>query len=525
MAATLDEFAPALYRFSRALHHLDAAQLMNVIVREASHMIDAPYACLATFNADLTLNSAVALNADATAGLWTTLLATGVVGFAYHSRRTIVIRNLATDPRWIHAPGVLEHGSAVAVPLRQDGEPFGVLMLLHTTVDYFTGKRISLLEEISGLAETALGNALEYEHLRYNGLFAEAVIPLILTDLDGYIIDVNREAEVFLRCERGDLIGSPVDVIHPAETKELHVSSLRTMQQGEEITFRTHARPVRGSSASIPVIVRARRRMYDGREVIELVEQDITAQMELEQLRRDLTAMVYHDIRNPLQTITLATQSLARALANHENPAVGSMLQTGLRASRQLRRIVDSLLDIQRMEEGKAILNLQRTDLHSLIVDAVQLVQPLSVEAEQRLKFEIADNMPVIHLDNDMMVRVIVNLLENAIKYTPKDGTITLKAELVAGGQEVRITVRDSGPGIPRHMQKQIFDKFSRVKYQDVPKGIGLGLAFCRLAVEAHGGEIWVESDSGEGSAFIFTLPVEATSILEEVTVEVERVK
>jgi two-component system, NtrC family, sensor histidine kinase KinB len=522
---TLDKFAPDLYRFSRLLHQLDSNQLMDIIVREASRFVDAPYACLSIFNPDLTLNNAVALNADTTASLWTTLLAAGVVGFAYHSQRTINIRNLSTDPRWIHAPGVPQKGSAIALPLIRDGEPFGVLMLIHDSVDYFNTERAALLTEVIGIAEMALGNALDYQHLRYDGLFAEAVVPLVLTDLEGYIIDINREAEVFLRCERGDLIGSPIDVLHPADAEPLQVSSLQAMQLGEEITFRTQARPVRGSSATIPVIVRMRRRLYGGREVIELVEQDIMAQMELEQLRRDLTAMVYHDIRNPLQTITLATQSLVRVLANHENQAVASMLQTGLRASRQLRRIVDSLLDIQRMEEGRAVFNIQPTDMRSLVGEAIQLVQPLALEAGMRLKFDLPDNLPTVLLDSDMIERVIVNLLENAIKYTPKDGTIFVAAEALAGGQEVRVTVRDSGPGIPPHMQKQIFDKFSRVKYQDAPKGVGLGLAFCRLAVEAHSGEIWVESEPEQGSAFMFTLPVAPQLVTDEVTVEVAIVR
>jgi signal transduction histidine kinase len=100
--------------------------------------------------------------------------------------------------------------------------------------------------------------------------------------------------------------------------------------------------------------------------------------------------------------------------------------------------------------------------------------------------------------------------MENAVKYTPMGGTITLSA--AQDGSSIRISVSDSGPGIPKHLQKTIFDKFSRVKYKDAPKGVGLGLAFCRLAVEAHGGQIWVESEPGQGSSFLFTLPASRTS-------------
>jgi two-component system clock-associated histidine kinase SasA len=148
------------------------------------------------------------------------------------------------------------------------------------------------------------------------------------------------------------------------------------------------------------------------------------------------------------------------------------------------------------------------------------LVLPLVVDSGQRLKFDLSNGIPPVNLDGDMILRVVVNLLENALKYTPKEGTIQLNVELISSGKEVRIIVRDSGPGIPRHMQKQIFDKFSRVKYHDAPKGVGLGLAFCRLAVEAHNGEIWVESEVGEGSAFIFTLPMHNEAVTQEMSIE-----
>lgn len=106
-----------------------------------------------------------------------------------------------------------------------------------------------------------------------------------------------------------------------------------------------------------------------------------------------------------------------------------------------------------------------------------------------------------------MITRVVINLTENGIKYTPKGGQVWLSAKQV--DNMVEISVRDTGPGIPEEMRVRVFDKFSRVKYKNAPKGIGLGLAFCRLAVEAHGGRIWVESDGKNGSNFKFTLPIE----------------
>ena len=154
------------------------------------------------------------------------------------------------------------------------------------------------------------------------------------------------------------------------------------------------------------------------------------------------------------------------------------------------------------------MLDRKQTSLHNLLANAAELVQPLATEANQRLQFSIASNLPFIKIDQDMIQRVIINLMENAVKYSPEGGSILLGAEVHQN--EIRIKVGDSGPGIPKHMQRQIFDKFSRVKYDGAPKGLGLGLAFCRLAVEAHGGSIWVESEPGQGSVFYFTLPLQA---------------
>jgi K+-sensing histidine kinase KdpD len=283
------------------------------------------------------------------------------------------------------------------------------------------------------------------------------------------------------------------------------------LQEGKEIGFRTTA--WKRESVDVPVNVRARRISLDDRNLIEWVEQDISPQLELEQLRADLSAMVYHDLRGPLHTINSAFSSLGRQLINSENEAVLNLIQVGMRSTRQLSRMVESLLDIQRLEEGSAVLDRKETSVHNLLASAAELVQPLASESDQRLRFDIANDLPFIQMDADMIQRVIINLMENAVKYSPNGGEITLGAAL--RDNKVCISVKDTGPGIPKHMQHQIFDKFSRVKYTDVPKGVGLGLAFCRLAVEAHDGTIWVESDTGQGSTFLFALPLETQKQLE----------
>jgi K+-sensing histidine kinase KdpD len=207
----------------------------------------------------------------------------------------------------------------------------------------------------------------------------------------------------------------------------------------------------------------------------------MSVQIELEDLRRDLTSMVYHDLRGPLTNMHVSIHKLAEVLQKHENPAVLKMLQMGLRGTQRMQRMIDSLLDIQRMEEGNTILNRQPAEIHPVLLDAIQLVQPLAQEAGQTLEMDIS-RLPLTMLDADMITRVVVNLIENAIKYTPDGGKIYLSATMK--DTVITVSVKDTGPGIPEAMLRQVFDKFSRVQHV--------------------GGK--------NGSCFNFTLPIVAPS-------------
>jgi PAS domain S-box-containing protein len=509
-----DEFnrdPEALYKLARALHrhNLNRRKLLSTTIAAAGEMTGCQHGCIITFHHDGTTEDAYILdpNRDAPQVLWESLLERGLIGYVYHGARVVTLRDLSNDPRWPHLSSLPVSGSAIGLPLETGHQTFGVLVLLHPAIDYFSDAISGVLGEIAELASMALASARDYTaaqsgEARYHHLFTEAVVPMLLSDLDGGILDINREACDFFSYDQNELVKAPVSTVHPT----LELDEVRAIQPGEERIFRTTAFSAEGSDR--PVIVRVRRVRLGAHNALEWVEQDATPQMELEQLRRDLTAMVYHDLRGPLHTINSGLQKLAHVLSNHENPAVLTLLQMGTRATRQLRRMIDSLLDIQRMEEGNAILNLQPVELRVVLADAVQLVQPLAWEAGQELKFDLPTHLPAVLVDNEMMVRVVVNLLENAVKYTPGGGMIRLSARIA--GNAAFISVKDSGPGIPAEMLTRIFDKFSRVKYHDAPKGLGLGLAFCRLAIAAHGGSIWVESEVGRGSEFLFTLPLMA---------------
>lgn len=503
----------ALYYLARDLHnsHLDAHQIIQTALNYVARIIETPQAGLISFRDQPTIQDALIIGHQVTGQIiWQTLLTHGLVGYVYYDERVVVIHDISTDSRWPKNPQLPQTGSAIGIPLTNGNFVSAVLLVLHPEIEYFNAERVALLEEIGALIASALNNSHDYRgnnetQRHYFNLFDNAIVPIILTDLSGTIIDINQQASQLLGYFPHDLIEQSITRIHP----KLDLNAIynnnplsdfpidhETAVQTELFTY---------DKSQLPVLVRLRHLQIDGRHLIEWLQQDISAQMTLEQLRRDLSAMIYHDLRGPLHTLGGSIRKLSQLLANYDEPAVLSLLQVGLRSSRQLRRMVDSLLDVQRLEEGNRILNLTRQAPHVLLTQAFELVQPLAVEAEIRLRYDVADDLPPIYVDSDMMMRVVINLLENAIKYTPSGETISLIVR--SQDNHLIVCIKDNGPGIPPHMVDKIFDKFNRVSYSNAPKGIGLGLAFCRLAVQAHGGEIWVESQLNEGSNFFFTLP------------------
>jgi signal transduction histidine kinase len=215
--------------------------------------------------------------------------------------------------------------------------------------------------------------------------------------------------------------------------------------------------------------------------------------------------MVYHDLRSPLANVVSSLDVMESLLPPQDGGALSSVLNIAVRSTGRIQRLVNSLLDITRLEAGQTLINQTSVDAHTLVLDSVDAVQSLSKSKNQCIDVELPENLPLLWADEDMIRRVIVNLLENAVKFSAVKTHIGVGAQ--PSGDQVEFWVQDSGPGIPRELQDKIFEKFTRLHADSSTKGLGLGLAFCRLAVQAHGGKIWLESRPKAGSRFFFTLP------------------
>lgn len=226
------------------------------------------------------------------------------------------------------------------------------------------------------------------------------------------------------------------------------------------------------------------------------------------QARDDVLGVVSHDLGNPLQAIFIGLEALERERGSRGEGRAGSeeyYLSAIRRSADVMERLIRDLLEIRRMEAGHLTLEPAPQALLPLVEEALEVMDPLarvkSVEISNDLD---PDELPEVTVDPDRIQQVLSNLVGNAVKHTPEGGRVTITGG--SDGREIKISVRDTGPGIPAKDLEFVFDRFWR---GSMGRGIGLGLAIAKGIVKAHGGEIWAESTPGEGSAFTFTLPLD----------------
>jgi signal transduction histidine kinase len=235
------------------------------------------------------------------------------------------------------------------------------------------------------------------------------------------------------------------------------------------------------------------------------LRRSLKEQRELETLRDSLTHMIVHDLRTPLTSLLTGLQTLTRV--GELNALQTELLELSARGGQTLLGMINDLLDIDKLEDGSLKLEYATLSVESLVRQAVQQVAPLAAETGIALRSDSEADR--VSADEEKLVRTLVNLLANAIKFTPAGGTVCLSVCPDGTEKALRFSVTDTGEGIPAEAFERIFEKFGQVesRYAGRRMSTGLGLTFCKMVVEAHGGRIWVESELGKGSTFTFTIP------------------
>ncbi|MEW5871989.1 MAG: GAF domain-containing protein [Chloroflexota bacterium] len=435
----------------------------------------------------------------------------GIAGWVAMQGQGIIVPDVANDPRF--APDVdkltsFESRAILCVPIQSEGQVIGVLEAINPETGSFDEQDLLILNGISSMAGTAIRHAqlfasLEAAHSRYRDLFEDSIDPILITDLDGYILEANHQAEAMIGLEKSQLRALSIEMLHDIDWEKVG-EKFENLVLGHTVSYEAVLRAEQ--KRRIPIQVFVRSLQNDGVNNLQWILRDISEGKKLDQLREDLTAMIYHDLRSPLANVVASLGVLASMpAAPQQDESVASLINIALRSTQRIQRLTDSLLDINRLEAGQAIGNRKGMAPAELIADAVEAVLPASQSRKIQLIKHVESSLPQVFVDADMIRRVLINLLENALKFTPAQGKIQVGAK--RDDDAVLMWVKDSGPGISKTDQERIFEKFTRLSAEG-PRGLGLGLSYCRLAIVGHGGKIWVESETNDGSSFMFTLPL-----------------
>ena len=332
---------------------------------------------------------------------------------------------------------------------------------------------------------------------------------LVMVDGTGNIVMANREIERQFGYSRVELIGRSIDILVPEKVRAQHMGhrasfarkpEARRMGAGRELFGR------RKDGGEFPVEIGLNPiETREGVLVLGVIA-DISGRKRIERLKDEFVATVSHELRTPLTSIS-ASLGLLVGAADVKLPEAAKRLVTIAHSnSQRLVRLVNDILDIEKIESGNVILNLQRVEVGTAIAQAIEANRALAAGYGVGLRLE-ETSASEVHADPDRLMQVVTNLLSNAIKFSPRDSEVIVAIE--NSGENVRVTVRDHGPGIPEDFRSRIFNKFAQADGSDARQkgGTGLGLNIVKQIVTQLGGKVDFGDASGGGAVFYFELP------------------
>jgi two-component system phosphate regulon sensor histidine kinase PhoR len=331
-------------------------------------------------------------------------------------------------------------------------------------------------------------------------------IGFTLVDEEGKFVDFNPEAEAITGYLKSEVIGrSHLEILHGTSDREA-CPLLRYALQKKQQTVAAETN-IKKKNGELIAVLASISPLFDGnRNFIGGIElfRDVTEIKKLERERKNILPMFAHDMKNPVIT---AGGFLSRLLAGKAGPVTESQatyLSIIKDELQKIEELISDFLEFSRFEASEYRPLKSAFNIEVAIIHQIDLARVAAEKKNIQVSFIYSDSaIPVISADGKMIERVIVNLLDNAVKYSPQDGKIEVR--LSDGNLDVRVEVSDTGAGIPEEHLPCIFDAFYRVSRDS--RGSGLGLSIARTIVEAHGGNMWCKSTVGEGSTFGFTLP------------------
>ena len=461
----------------------------------------------------------------------------GFVGLVAQSQQYEIIHDAQHDSRFyakVSESVNYEVRTILCVPIVVKNRTIGVIELLNKRDGTFTEEEANRLMRMAATIGVAIENAHLFQEVttvrdRFEAILNSTNDGILMADMHGAVVTANPMAAQLFSCRKELLIGRQInDLLAELSARALAVSTPSWLNEDDAVDqvvelelSSPQARFIR--HYTLPV------REVNGAEIGRLaLFQDISKERELAQLREDYTGMLIHDLRAPLTAIMNGIMMVKRGLGGPISDQQQELLGIAHQGSRTMLEMVNTLLDISKMEQGRMSLEVEPLSPYALIDQTLDRLMVSARDQRIPLMQQLPVGLPLVEADREKLVRVLQNLLDNAIKFSPMEATVTLGAVAlhitegvhpdVVDGLPLRIPalhvgdwlvfwVRDHGPGIPPQYHERIFEKFGQVRGRKV-RGTGLGLTFCKLAIESHGGKIWLQSAEGKGSIFALALPL-----------------
>ncbi len=462
----------------------------------------------------------------------------GLAGWVVQNRDALLIQDLYKDPRWIRLSSrIQKHRSAIAAPLIVAEDVIGVLLVFHRQKGFFSPEHLSLVKAIASQVAVAINNANLYELIRdqaerlgsmlrreqEDASRSQAILEsvadgVMVTDSEHRISFVNASAQRILHLAPEKVIGQTLEDFAGffGKASADWISTIHTWaeapssyQIGDTFAEQIELEDNRVVLVHLaPVILQG-----DFLGTVSIFR-DITHEVEVDRLKSEFVATVSHELRTPMTSIQGYVDILLMGAAGALNENQRHFLEVVQNNTKRLNDLVDDLLDISRIEDGRIALSPQPVDLQETAEDVVAEILRRSNEEKKpmTISLDVAPDIPKILGDPGRVRQILANLVENAYRYTPEHGQISIRIHCENSSKEVQVDVEDNGVGIPPQDQDRIFERFYRGENPLVlaTAGTGLGLPIVRQLVEMHNGRIWMKSTGipGEGSTFSFTLPV-----------------
>ncbi|MCH8346447.1 MAG: GAF domain-containing protein [Chloroflexi bacterium] len=510
---------------------------MQAAVEAAREIPEAQYAALAEVDASGSITAfwTSGITPEERAAMGPLPQGRGLLGAVIREREPVRVQQISGDKRTVgFPPNHPAMASFLGVPILLGEEVLGHLYVTNRRgAKEFTDEDQWLLELLAGHAALTIDNARRYarevaarrlaeqERQRLRTFLDNIPEAAILLDRTGRLVQANGAAPRLFLGHDEDLAGmqypfgstvlQPDGAPWPAED----VPVLRAIRRGDSC-LGVQAILLRQDSTRIPILVNASPLWDEGGEVAGAVAvvQDITPLLAEEKAKEQFLTMVAHDLRNPLTVIKALASELLMSPTAPDPATFQERIQSINQHADYLNDMVGNLLEMSRIGAGALSLDLEECHMADVVEEALRRVERLRAETQHQVLVEVAPGLPACVGDFDQLVRVLGNLLQNAMDYSQPRSSVRVTAVAAPGPPpSVRLEVRDQGIGIAPADQVHLFQQFPRIRSTMARRrpGVGLGLALCKALVEAHHGHVGVQSEVAKGSTFFFEIPLTQT--------------